>query len=62
MLEIDGFKDANIKFNSSMPSMIPIRLIDIAKAERLLGFRPKTDLKEGIAKTIDWYRKTQSKK
>lgn len=58
ILEVDGYTDANIKFNPSKPSMIPIMLIDTAKAENFLGFKAKTGLKEGIKKTIDWYRKT----
>jgi len=57
MLEVDGYTDANIKFNSSKPSMIPIRLIDTAKAETILGFKARTELREGIRKTIEWYRK-----
>jgi len=62
MLEIDGYTNAKIVFNSSKPSMIPIRLIDVSKAETLLGFRPKTGLREGIKKTIEWYRKTYQEK
>ena len=37
-----------------------IKSIDTSKAEKMLGFRAKTDLPEGIRKTIDWYRVTQS--
>jgi nucleoside-diphosphate-sugar epimerase len=40
--------------------MIPIRLIDTTKAEKLLGFKAKTGLTDGIMKTIEWYRKTAS--
>ena len=57
MLEVDNYKDAKVEFNPSKPSMIPIRLIDVSKAEKILDFKPKTSLKEGIAKTIEWYRK-----
>jgi len=57
ILEADGYTDANIKFNSSKPSMIPIRLIDTTKAETILGFKARTGLREGIRKTIEWYRK-----
>jgi nucleoside-diphosphate-sugar epimerase len=32
------------------------RAFDISKAKKELGFRPKTDLKEGIKKTAEWYR------
>jgi len=59
MLEIDGFTRARIQFNSSRPSMIPIRLIDISRAETVLGFRARTGLREGIGKTIAWYRKNR---
>jgi UDP-glucuronate 4-epimerase len=29
---------------------------DIRKAKRMLGFRPRTGLREGVAKFLDWYR------
>lgn len=57
ILEIDNYTDAKIVFNPSKPSMIPIRAIDTNKAENVLGFRAKTELREGIKKTIEWYRK-----
>lgn len=56
MLELDGFLDAKLVFDPSKPSMIPIRLLDISKAEAVLGFRPQIGLWEGIKKTIEWYR------
>ncbi|UCG53922.1 MAG: NAD-dependent epimerase/dehydratase family protein [Dehalococcoidia bacterium] len=59
MLEVDGYTNAKIKFNSSKPSMIQVRLIDITKAETILGFKAKTGLREGIKKTIEWYRKNR---
>jgi len=58
MLEIDGYTNAKVTYNSSKPSMIPIRLIDTTKAEKVLGFKATTGLREGIRKTIEWYRKT----
>ena len=57
ILEVDGYTDAKIKFNSSKPSMIPIRLIDTTKVETVLGFKAKIGLREGIKKTVGWYRK-----
>lgn len=56
MLEVDEYTNAKVVFDPSKPSTIPIRLVDITKAETVLGFKPKTDLKEGIRKTIKWYR------
>lgn len=59
ILKIGDFKNLKIVFNNSKPTMIPIRLININKAKRILGFRPKTSLNEGIQKTIHWYRETK---
>ena len=55
ILEIEGYTDAKIEFDVSKPSMIPVRLVDTTKAETLLGFKPNTDLKDGIRKTIKWF-------
>ncbi|MCX6702761.1 MAG: hypothetical protein NTW60_02750, partial [Candidatus Wolfebacteria bacterium] len=55
-LEEDNYKRAKIVYDSSKPSMIPIRLFDTKKAESLLGFKAKTDIREGIRKTIKWFR------
>ena len=60
ILEIDGYTDARVEFNTSKPSMIPIRLISTAKAEATLGFRAGVDLREGLRKTIAWYRESRS--
>ena len=57
LLEIDGFTDAKIVYNSSKPTMIPIRKVDLTRARELLGFQAKTSLRDGLAKTIAWYRK-----
>ena len=58
ILQADGYADANISFDSSKPSMIPARTVDIGLAQRVLGFQPKTSLNDGLAKTIAWYRQS----
>lgn len=55
LLEMEGCTNLKILYDPTKPSMIPIRLIDVTKAEDLLGFRAKTDIREGM-KTIEWYR------
>ena len=50
------YKNANVQFDSSMPTMIPKRIIDISLANKRLGFEPKVNIKDGIKQTIDWYR------
>ncbi len=56
ILEIDGYKDARIVYDASKPTMIPKRLISTLRAEKLLGFKARTSLKEGLLRTIKWYR------
>lgn len=61
ILKADNFKNPKIVFNSSKPTMIPVRLININKAQKKLGFIPKISLQEGIKKTVDWYRENKKK-
>jgi UDP-glucose 4-epimerase len=35
---------------------VELRIPNIDKARELLGFEPRVDLEEGLARTIDWYR------
>lgn len=36
---------------------VELRVPDVHKAEKLLGFKPKVELEEGLLRTLDWYRK-----
>jgi GDP-L-fucose synthase len=56
LLELDGYHNARIVYDRSKPTMIPIRLLDTTKAARVVGFKPKIDLREGLRRTLDWYR------
>lgn len=38
---------------------VDLRIPDIRKAERLLGFRAKIELEDGLLRTIAWYREAQ---
>ncbi len=38
---------------------VEVRIPDIEKAKKLLGFMPKVGLEEGLSRTVDWYRKEQ---
>jgi GDP-L-fucose synthase len=58
LVDIDGFSNARIVYDTSKPSMIPKRLIDPSKARTLLGFEARTPIYEGLTKTVNWYRKT----
>jgi len=55
-MEVDGYTDADIRFDPSKPSTAPIKLFDGTLARDLLDFQPKIDLAEGLRRTLDWYR------
>lgn len=60
ILEADGYADADVRFDHSKPTMIPIRIVDTTLAQKALGFQARTSLREGIRKTIEWYRSAPS--
>ena len=53
--EVDDFHP-EVVFNSSKPSMIPIRVCSVEKSKALLGFVPKTDIPAAIRHTLKWYK------
>jgi len=61
ILETAGHENVKVVFNTSKPSAISIRLVDTAKARKVLGFEPKITLKDGIRDTVEWYVNTQLK-
>ena len=38
---------------------VELRIPDVRKAEKLLGFRARVDLEEGLRRTIEWYRENR---
>jgi len=60
ILKASGHEDAEIVFDTSKPSTIPVRMVDTSKAERVLGFRSQVTLEDGIKDTVDWFRKQQA--
>ena len=60
ILEVDGYANAAITYDPSKPSTIPVRLVDSSKSESALGFKPATSLREGLKKTVQWYRKSRN--
>jgi GDP-L-fucose synthase len=58
IIELDGYTDAKVEYDTSKPTMIPKRLIDPSKAKRLLGFEATTSIETGLRQTIEWYRST----
>jgi len=59
LLDLDGFEDADVQFDITKPQMIRVRLIDNSLAMEKLGFRPRFTIREGLEKTVEWYRCNQ---
>ena len=53
--ELTGF-EGEIVWDTSMPNGQPRRRLDVSRAEELFGFVAATTLRDGLAKTIEWYR------
>lgn len=56
LLQVEHLESTDVRFDATKPTVAPIRLIDGGKAERLLGFKPKVSLEEGIQRTLAWYK------
>ena len=57
--ELTDFK-GKVIWDKTKPDGQPRRRLDTKKAEKEFGFRAKTDFKEGLKKTIDWYKSARS--
>ena len=53
--ELTGFA-GEIRWDTSKPNGQPRRQLDTSRAEELFGFRAKVGLREGIERTVAWYR------
>jgi len=49
----------SIKWDASKPDGQPRRKLDTSRAQEYFGFVAQTDLDEGLAKTIEWYRQNR---
>lgn len=47
---------SEIVFKSPLSADIELRIPETKKAEKLLGYKAKVDLEEGIRRTAEWYR------
>ena len=56
IVELTGFK-GRVVWDASKPDGQPRRMLNTNRAFREFGFRAGTDFREGLKKTIDWYRR-----
>lgn len=50
-------KKAKIKLEAIQPGDVEKTFANISKAERMLNFKPKTKIEEGVKNFINWYKK-----
>jgi GDP-L-fucose synthase len=55
LVEITGF-DGEIVWDTSRPDGQARRCFDVGKAKREIGFEARTSLREGLQRTVEWYR------
>jgi GDP-L-fucose synthase len=55
ILEAAGHGKADVRFDASKPTAIPVRLVDTSKARRLLGFEPRISIESGLTDLVRWY-------
>lgn len=55
IVEVTGF-EGRIVWDASRPDGQPRRMLDTTKALKEFGFKAKTNFKEGLQRTIEWYK------
>ena len=60
MIEASLGKPAQLEFTGRHKADVQATWADISKAERLLGWRPETDLQTGIDRMTSWYRENRA--
>lgn len=58
--DLVGFK-GSIRFDPTKPDGQPRRMLDTSRAKAFFNFQAKTSLREGLIKTIDYYRRVYKK-
>jgi GDP-L-fucose synthase len=53
--ELTGF-EGEMVWDTTMPNGQPRRQLDASRAAELFGFHARTSLRDGLLRTIDWYR------
>ena len=56
--ELTGY-EGKITWDASKPDGQPRRCLDVSRAEREFGFKAKTDFREGLKRTIQWYEENR---
>jgi GDP-L-fucose synthase len=55
IVELTGFH-GEVRWDPSKPNGQPRRKLDVTRAKERFGFESTTDFREGLTRTIEWYR------
>jgi GDP-L-fucose synthase len=55
VVELTGFR-GHVRWDTSKPNGQPRRMLDTSRAKVAFGFQAHTPFKEGLARTVEWYR------
>ncbi len=58
--ELMGGTESRVEYIANRPGQVDLHISSTDRAERLLGWRAKTDLRTGLARTIDWYHRHEA--
>jgi GDP-L-fucose synthase len=58
--ELTGFQ-GKVVWDTNKPNGQPRRCLDTTRAAERFGFRARTDFREGLRRTIEWYRSDRNK-
>ena len=58
LVEAATDRTAIIRVMPDQPGDVPQTYADVSKAEKLIGYRPQTAIREGVAKYVEWYRQS----
>jgi UDP-glucose 4-epimerase len=60
IFQLINWRPRNVIFDTTMPTGVASRALNIHRARQVLNWEPKTSLDDGLAKTIQWYAETHS--
>jgi len=58
LIVVSNNENVEIAFDTTKPTMIPIRMINISKISKAINWSPKVSMNDGLKLTLDWYLKT----
>jgi GDP-L-fucose synthase len=54
IVELTGYA-GQVRWDASKPDGQPRRMLDVSRARKAFGFEARTDFRDGLKQTIDWY-------